>query len=329
MLAVCIPTLNEAKTIGAICKAIAKNLLNQKISTPTGASVEVSELLVVDGGSTDKTVEIAHKAGAVVVGPPKQTGKGAALYESLLKTKSEIVVWCDGDLENFEPAIIEKLATPLIENETTMMVKGFYENRMLDGKDGGGRTTWLMARPLLSLLFPELAHIKEPLSGEYAIRRNAGEQVPFVCGYGVEIGLLINISNIFGVESIDEVNLGTRTHRNRPLNELSVQAAEILQTALIKKARVKKLEIKKSPDDTEALTTKTMSEEIGDTESDLMQLNLSKSQISKFKMRYPVFQKSTNQELEQKPSSQNLTPHNKEFQSKEIAFLELPPIKST
>lgn len=224
MIAVCIPAINEAPTIGDICEAISQNAWDFEI-----------DLVVIDGGSVDGTPEIAKAAGARVVRPPKKLGKGAALYESVLQTEAEVIVWCDADLMSFTPDIITKLCTPLVQDSNTMLVKGFYANRKLgEMENSGGRTSWLMARPLLSFLFQEIAHIKEPLSGEYAIRRQAAESVPFVCGYGVEIGLLIDISKKFGVESIGEVDLGTREHKNRPLEELCIQALEILQTAIFK-----------------------------------------------------------------------------------------------
>lgn len=229
MIAVCIPALNESQTIGEICESISRNDWSKN-----AAHFEI-DLVVIDGGSTDGTVEIAESAGARVVGPPEKPGKGAALYESVIQTEAEIIVWCDADLLSFTPEIITKLATPLIDNSKIMLVKGFYENRKLgEQENAGGRTSWLMARPLLSLLFQEIAHIKEPLSGEYSIRRQAAEQVPFVCNYGVELGLLIDINKKFGAESIAEVGLGTREHTNRPLQDLCIQALEILQTALHK-----------------------------------------------------------------------------------------------
>jgi glucosyl-3-phosphoglycerate synthase len=111
-------------------------------------------------------------------------------------------------------------------------VKGFYE-RPDDGQvRGGGRVTELVARPLLTMLFPHLAGIVQPLSGEYGGRRAVLEQVPFVEGYGVDIGLLIDIAARFGVASLAQVDLGQRIHRNRPLHELSPMAAQVLQTAL-------------------------------------------------------------------------------------------------
>ena len=78
----------------------------------------------------------------------------------------------------------------------------------------------------------------QPLSGEYAGRREVLEAVPFVQGYGVDLGLLIDISHRFGMESIAQVDLGVRLHRNRTLDELSPQALAVMQTAFTKAGSV-------------------------------------------------------------------------------------------
>ena len=92
--------------------------------------------------------------------------------------------------------------------------------------------TELVARPLLALLFPHLSSVIQPLSGEYAGRRELLERLPFVEGYGVDIALLIDIADRFGTDVIAQVDLGTRIHRNRPLDELSPQATAVMQTML-------------------------------------------------------------------------------------------------
>ncbi len=230
-IAVCLPALNEERTVGAICASVRRTLMGP-------ADGLVDDLLVVDGDSTDRTREVAAAAGARVVragevlpeaGPG--LGKGDALWKSLAATSADLIVWCDADLRNFEARFVTALVEPLLAEERIVLVKGYYE-RLLDGRPGGGRTTELMARPLLAQFFPELAHLRQPLGGEYAVRRRAVEQVPFVQGWGVEVGLLIDLSRRFGADSIAEADLGVRRHRNRPLEELSPQALAILQTVL-------------------------------------------------------------------------------------------------
>jgi glucosyl-3-phosphoglycerate synthase len=84
----------------------------------------------------------------------------------------------------------------------------------------------------MSLYYPELTGLHQPLAGEYAGRRTALEQIPFVQGWGVEIAMLIDIARVFGAEAIAQVDLGTREHRHRSLHALSVQAAEVMATML-------------------------------------------------------------------------------------------------
>ena len=111
-------------------------------------------------------------------------------------------------------------------------MKGFYDRPVDGSPHGGGRVTELMARPVIAALFPHLASIVQPLSGEYAGRRSLLERLPFVQGYGVDLGLLIDIAEVEGTEAIAQVDLGLRRHRNRSLDELGPQALAVLQTAL-------------------------------------------------------------------------------------------------
>jgi glucosyl-3-phosphoglycerate synthase len=92
--------------------------------------------------------------------------------------------------------------------------------------------TELVARPLLSLLFPKLADVVQPLGGEYAARRSALEVLPFVEGWGVELGLLVDVVERFGRDAVAQVDLEVREHRNRPLDELAPQALAVIATAL-------------------------------------------------------------------------------------------------
>jgi glucosyl-3-phosphoglycerate synthase len=140
------------------------------------------------------------------------------------------VVWIDGDITSFRPEWIARLVAPLIDDEHVALVKAMAHRPTKMG--GGGRTTELVARPLMSLYFPELAGLDQPLSGEYAGRRTVLEQLPFVEGWGVEMGLLIDVAQRCGADAIAQIDVGVREHRHRPLESLSVQAAEVMATML-------------------------------------------------------------------------------------------------
>lgn len=122
---------------------------------------------------------------------------------------------------------------PLLKHSHIQYVKGFYQRPIaVDDKlqgVGGGRVTELVARPILNLFYPELSGIIQPLSGEYAGRRTALEQVPFFSGYGVETGLLIDLFDKFGLDALSQTDLEVRIHHNQSLLGLSKMSFAILQ----------------------------------------------------------------------------------------------------
>ncbi len=194
-VSVCIPCRDEAATIGSLVSVIRKELMDDM-------SI-VDELIVLDDRSTDDTAIVAAHAGARVVGIDDVHdehgdghGKGNALWATLLVSSGDIVVWCDGDVTSFEPDWVVKLITPLLDDPTVAMVKALYHRPTKYG--GGGRTTELVARPLMSRFFPALTGLAQPLSGEYAARRDVLEQLEFVQGWGVEMALLIDIAALHG-----------------------------------------------------------------------------------------------------------------------------------
>jgi glucosyl-3-phosphoglycerate synthase len=232
-VSVCLPARNEAETIGATVATIYRILM---LDYPV-----VDELVVIDDGSTDATAEVAAAAGATVVTAADvlpeygtEHGKGQAMWRAVHVTSGEIVVFCDADIQRFDPGFVLGLVGPLVTRDDVSFVKGYYD-RPLDGRPGeGGRVTELMARPLISVFFPHLAGLHQPLAGECAARRDVLEAVPFVGGYGVDLGLLIDVTEQFGPAGLVQCDLGERVHRNRSLNELGVQALTILQLGLVR-----------------------------------------------------------------------------------------------
>jgi glucosyl-3-phosphoglycerate synthase len=187
--------------------------------------------VVVDDGSTDATAAIARRAGALVVSRRPGGDKGMAMATAFDATVGDVVVFLDADVENASGEYVPRLVGPLLCDEA-VLVKGFYERPLHGQPVGGGRVTELLARPLIELLFPEISDVRQPLAGETAAHRWVFEKVGFATGYGVEIGLLIDVARDFGVDSIAQVDLGVRVHRNRPLADLRPQADDVLRTAL-------------------------------------------------------------------------------------------------
>ena len=228
-VSMCIPCRDEVATIGSLVRAIRSTLVD--------AHGVVDELIVLDDRSTDDTALVAERAGATVVpiGDVHDRhgvghGKGNALWATLAVSSGDFVVWCDGDVTSFRPDWVAHLLAPLLDDDTVALVKARYDRPTQEG--GGGRTTELVARPLLSLYVPDLTGLHQPLSGEFAGRRDILEQLPFVEGWGVEIAMLVDLAQRYGADSIAQVDLGVRLHRHRSLHELSVQAAEVTAALL-------------------------------------------------------------------------------------------------
>jgi len=228
-VSICIPCRDEAATIGPLVSAIRHELIER---LPL-----VDELIVLDDRSTDETAAVAASVGGTVVRIDdiharlgEGHGKGNALWASLAASTGDFVVWLDGDITSFEPHWVSRLLGPLLDDESVTLVKAVSHRPTQMG--GGGRTTELVTRPLLSLYYPELTGLHQPLAGEYAGRRAVLEQLPFVQGWGVEIAMLIDIARRYGPESIAQIHVGTREHRHRSLHALSLQAAEVMATML-------------------------------------------------------------------------------------------------
>lgn len=239
-ISLALPALNEQKTVGKVLRTIQRALMHK---VPL-----VDEMVLIDSDSIDRTRAIAEKLGVPVhihqqllpeLGARR--GKGEALWKSLLVTKGDIIAWIDTDIVNIHPRFVYGILGPLLLNPHVQLVKGFYRRPLRVGDKvqagGGGRVTELTARPLLNLFYPELSGVIQPLSGEYAGRRSALERCSFFSGYGVEIGLLIEIFERYGINGIAQVDLLERVHHNQPLEALSKMSFAIIQAVIRKLER--------------------------------------------------------------------------------------------
>jgi glucosyl-3-phosphoglycerate synthase len=239
-VSVVLPARDEEATVGRIVADLHARWVRR---VPL-----VDELLVVDSDSTDATAALARAAGADVVAssdvlPAHGTrpGKGEALWKSLAATTGDLVVFLDADLLGDVAHYVPGLLGPLLADPGVDYVKGCYTRPLeADGAvqpAGGGRVTELTARPLLNALWPELAGVVQPLGGEYAGRRSALEQVPFVSGYGVEVGLLVDLLALGGLSSLAQVDLGVRRHVSQSEEALGAMAGQVVSAVLARSGR--------------------------------------------------------------------------------------------
>lgn len=184
----------------------------------------VKEVIIVDGGSTDRTIELAEKEGARVVVQSQliYPGKGIAMRDGAYLASGDIVVYLDIDIKNIRPEFVERLAEPIIKGEAEF-VKGCFER-------AAGRVTELVAKPLLRMFYPELARFSQPLSGEIAGLRQVFYKVKFEPGWGVDVGLLIDLYKL-GVKIVER-DLGYKDHEMKPLHALTDMAYQVAEAIL-------------------------------------------------------------------------------------------------
>ncbi|MBL7054148.1 glucosyl-3-phosphoglycerate synthase [Candidatus Woesearchaeota archaeon] len=233
-ISLCIPSYNEEATIEKVITVLKTKLMDKyKL---------LDEIAVVDSNSTDNTLEVAKKAGADTYKASDHLfkkgnirGKGENLWKALYLLKGDIICWVDADIKNIHPRFVYGTVGPLLTNQKIRYVKPFYQRPLKVGDKiqplGGGRVTELTVKPLFNMFFPRLSGFIQPLSGEGAGRRETLERIPYFTGYGVETGMLIDLVKKFGLNSIAQVDLHKRVHRNQELSSLSNMAFTILQVA--------------------------------------------------------------------------------------------------
>ncbi len=232
-ISLCIPTLNEEKTIGKEIILFRSELMQQ---IPL-----IDEIAVIDSGSGDNTREIAASFGAdvylssdILPSVGESRGKGENLWKAIYQLSGDIIVYIDADIKNIHPRFVYGLVSPLVMRKEIQYVKAFYDRPLAVSGDirpsGGGRVTEILIRPLFSLFFPELSGIIQPLSGEYAVRREVLESIPFPIGYGVETSHLIDVYAQWGMTAFAQTDLDRRVHRNQQTIDLGKMAFGILQT---------------------------------------------------------------------------------------------------
>jgi len=242
-ISLCFPALNVEKTIGKEIKIIRRTLMDRY---PL-----IDEIGVVDSGSTDRTKDITCRQGVRFFTADEclpeikpLRGKGENLWKSLHLFNGDIIVWVDSDIRNFHPKFVYGLVGPLLMDPQVGYVKAFYKRPIRVGRriiPGGGRVTELLVRPFLNLFFPDLSMLAQPLSGEYAGRRSLLERVPFFSGYGVEIGLLIDIERQFGIQAIAQVDMDVRIHRNQTIESLRRMSFAILSVLVTRSEQLGKI----------------------------------------------------------------------------------------
>ena len=104
-----VPVLNEAARIGPVLKVLT-------------SSPEIGEVILVDGGSTDRTVEVAKKFPVKLIRKKHAGGKGDDVRDAIKHVRTEIVMLCDGDLIGFRHEHVKKLIQPVVRSSKVMTI---------------------------------------------------------------------------------------------------------------------------------------------------------------------------------------------------------------
>lgn len=216
MITVLIPTLNEEKHIASVVNYAYRQ-------------ADVSEVIVVDDKSTDRTTSIAQQNGAKIITSSK-LGKGTSMKEGVLYATNEVIVFLDGDIDPYPPDTIKLLAGPVLNGKADFVKSSFNRN--------AGRVTELVAKPLLSIFFPELLRYDQPLSGMIAGKKSLLRKLDYREDYGVDIGILIDM-HLMKVRILD-VDIGFIENKSKPWQELGKMSKEVAQAIISKGTSTKK-----------------------------------------------------------------------------------------
>nr|WP_295611902.1 glycosyltransferase [uncultured Methanobrevibacter sp.] len=207
-VSVIIPAYNEEDTVAKVVEVI------RNVSF-------VDEVIVVNDGSSDKTEEEAIKAGAIVINHETNKGKGEALFTGYKQAECDIIAFIDADIYNLTSKKVESMIMPILLGNAEITKTKF--SRV------SGRVTELTAKPLLNFFFPEIS-FEQPLSGQFAARKEILKKINFEKDYGVDVGIVID-ADVLGI-SIMEVDIGEIEHDMSPLSDLNLMANEVVRTII-------------------------------------------------------------------------------------------------
>ena len=207
-VSVIIPAYNEEDTVAKVVEVV------KKVSF-------VDEIIVVNDGSDDNTESEAKKAGAIVINHETNKGKGEALYTGYKQAECDIIAFIDADIYNLTSKKVEEIIKPILLKKADITKTKFARE--------SGRVTELTAKPLLNFFFPEIS-FEQPLSGQFAARKEVLKKIKFEKDYGVDVGIVID-ADVLGI-TIMEVDIGAIQHDMSPLEDLNLMANEVVRTII-------------------------------------------------------------------------------------------------
>lgn len=160
-VAVVIPALNEAQSIGAMVRMMPWEL--------------ITECIVVDNGSTDGTAKVARDAGARVVEEPRRGyGQACMVGASAVDPATDILVFMDGDGSDV-PSEIPRLIDPILTGERDFVIGSRLRG---EREEGSMLVSQIFASRLFGVLLRSMYGVRYTDMGPFrAITRTGLEQL--------------------------------------------------------------------------------------------------------------------------------------------------------
>ena len=207
LVSVVIPAFNEQKNIEHVISVVKQ-------------VKQITQIIVVDDGSTDDTAKIVSNIdGVSLIRHKVNKGKGSAMKTGLKEVTGQIVLFLDADLSQINKDQVEAIIQPILDDAADITKTKF--------KREAGRVTELTAKPLLQFFFPELS-FEQPLSGQFAAIKSFLDKIDLEKDYGVDIGIVLD-AEALGMR-IQEVDIGDIVHEMSTLKELNLMANEVVRT---------------------------------------------------------------------------------------------------
>lgn len=203
---VVIPAYNEQRTV----KKVVKTALN----TPG-----VTEVIVVNDGSTDQTRKKIEDLPVKIIDHKKNMGYTKAMHDGIVAANGPVVAIIDADWKNITTESIKKIIDPVIEDRADLVKAAFNLSR--------GRVTEFAVKPMMKILFPEF-QMAQPISGQFAGYKSFLQNVKVETSWGIAIGILIDAIDA-GLR-VMEVDIGKLEHKARTTEEKAQMAQEVLET---------------------------------------------------------------------------------------------------